>query len=103
MCGRINRPNSWPAPGVEGPGAGPLPAARMKRRGETVFTSARPTPASRLDDDGARHVRVKRAEIAELAGFGEGEGKAVAGIQHLRLEQARLRHDGVRDIVGVGP
>src|SRR6185369_16787756 len=88
-----------PAPSSEAPVAAPLLA---KKEEAIAFTHFLPL-VSRLDDHRARHVRMKRTKIAKLARLCEREGEGITGIQHLRLKQRIFGHDGVRNIVAVGP
>src|SRR5262249_42794662 len=56
-----------------------------------------------LDHDRRGHARVQRAEIFVSAGLREGEGKAIVGVERLRLKQPGCRGDGVRYVVLVAP
>src|SRR3569623_1655707 len=77
---------------------------RRKREGRNPFTGFGTSSSScGLDQDPARHVRVKRAEIAKIPGPAEGEAEMVTGIEHLRLEAAVHGDDAVRDVVTVRP
>ena len=54
---------------------------------------------ARLDYDRRGHARVQRAEIFVSAGLREGEGKAIVGVERVRLKQPGCRGDGVRYVV----
>src|SRR6516165_6554976 len=56
-----------------------------------------------LDNDRRRHARVQRAEIFVSTGLREGEGKAIVGVERLRLKQPGCRGDSVRYVVLVAP
>src|SRR5215471_1493398 len=58
---------------------------------------------ARLDYDRSGHARVQRAEIFVSAGLREGEGKAIVGVERVRLKQPGCRGDGVRYVVLVAP
>src|SRR5215469_10571167 len=60
-------------------------------------------PATSLHHNFAGHLGMDGAEIAVRSGLGEGIGELLIGVERLRLEVLFIFHDGVRDVIVVGP
>src|SRR5215471_4437656 len=60
-------------------------------------------PATSLHHNFAGHLGMDGAEIAVRSGLGEGVGELLIGVERLRLEVLFIFHDGVRDVIVVGP
>ena len=56
-----------------------------------------------VNDDRSRHLRVNGTKVGIGPGLSECIGKLFVGVSHLGFEYAVGAHDGVRNVIAVGP
>src|SRR5579872_4542778 len=76
--------------------------AAPSRRNASSLARWSPAPfRSRRDDDFASHMRVEPAIVVIFAGLVEGDLERIVSVERLRVELARLIHDGMGYIIVV--